>query len=113
MGAIYSIQQANTPTGEYDVRQSRLLPYHVDPSGTVRDQDLWQGDPAAVIGFQAEADVQTCDLLWQAAIDDPEKMIGMFPIFSSGQGFWSSGLPVKSVIITHEDKTQEHYPKGE
>jgi hypothetical protein len=112
MGAIYSIQQANTESGEYDVHESIPYPYHVETDGKIGRQDLWQGDPEVLVGFQAKAHVQEVDLLWQVAVSAPEKIPGMFPVFCRSNGsFYSSSLPVERVTVTHEDHSQEHYPE--
>jgi hypothetical protein len=57
------------------------LPFHIEPHGSVADQDFWKGDPAALVGFQQERDVKKVDLLCDAFLADPQRAVGMFPVF--------------------------------
>lgn len=112
MSSIYSVQQANTESGEYDVHEPMPYPYHVDTDGKVGRQELWRGDPEVMVGFQKAADVQVVDLLWQVAVKHPEKIPGMFPVFCRSNGtFFSSSRPVSRVTVSHGDGRQEHYPE--
>lgn len=57
------------------------LPWTIREDGDVEDQDVWKGDPVALVGFQARFDVQTIDLLVKEWMDDPQRAVGMYPVF--------------------------------
>lgn len=56
-------------------------PWTIRENGDVEDQDIWKGDPIALIGFQTRFDVQTVDLLLQDWVKDPQRAVGMYPVF--------------------------------
>lgn len=57
------------------------LPWTIRENGDVEDQDIWKGDPVALVGFQARFDVKTIDLLLEQWMDDPQRAVGMYPVF--------------------------------
>lgn len=94
------IQPANTLTGEYDVHRPQPYPYFIEPNGDVARQDVWQGDPAALIGFQRREDVQTVDLTNEEFQADPQRAVGMFPVFVTAGGvLFVYTLPINSVTF--------------
>lgn len=76
-------------------------PFHVDAAtGDVQQQEFWQGDPAAVLGFQDQVDVQRVDLLWQDAAADPDSIVGKYPVMvRAGGGLYTYTVPVESVTV--------------
>lgn len=56
-------------------------PWTIRANGDVEDQDLWKGDPVALVGFQAQSDVKTIDLLLEQWMADPQRAVGMYPVF--------------------------------
>lgn len=95
-----SIQVANTEDGSYDVHLPLPYPYHIDDDGNVGRQDFWRGEPKSLIGFQAERDRHEVDLFFHDFWDDPEKAVGMFPVFvDAGGTFWNHLWPVTSVSV--------------
>ncbi|MFT4471378.1 hypothetical protein ACMX2H_15860 [Arthrobacter sulfonylureivorans] len=98
---IQSIQLASSANG------SRPYPHRVDDtSGKVLDQDFWKGEPAALVGFQNSADVQHVDLHTRDWAAQPEKAVGMYPVFVTARGgLYCLTLPVASVtaIASAED----------
>lgn len=92
-----SIQVANTPTGEYDVHKPLPYPYQIDADGSVLRQDFWRGEPARLLGFQQDADVQQVDLLaedWLATEDSAPA--GWHPVFMDADGgMWNHAYPVE------------------
>jgi hypothetical protein len=74
-------------------------PYHVFVAdGAVGRQDHWKGNPASLIGFAAKFRRHTVDLLFDKWVVDPDKAVGMYPVFADGLGdFATYPRPVKSV----------------
>lgn len=87
IGVIYTIEQSNT-----DPLGSRPYPWLADIDGNLAQQDLWQGDPARVIGFQM-GDEQRVVLPWSEFVSDPTRALGLTPVMVSraGQLFAWSG----------------------
>lgn len=84
---LITIQPGNMPDGSYNPKLPLPYPFHVDAAtGEIDRQDFWKGDPFSVVGFQKDADVQTVDLLWDAATDDPDQIVGMFPVLVDASG---------------------------
>lgn len=80
--------------------QSMPLPFHIEPDGSVADQDIWKGDPVTLLGFQRERHVQRVNLLCDAFLADPKQALGMYPVFvSDNSDVWALTLPVESVKI--------------
>lgn len=92
-------QQPGVPLGEYDVHQPLPYPFHIAPNGNVQRQDFWRGQPLALIGFQADVDVQKVDLLTSAWFEgEPTAAVGMFPVFAARGGqFYTDTRPVARV----------------
>lgn len=79
-------------------------PIHIAEDGKVEDQDFWQGDPFAIVGFQKEEDVQKVDLWWADVVNNPESAVGMFPVFvqrkdKQGTGLYTYTVKVESVSV--------------
>lgn len=64
----------------------RPYPIVVDQEGAVQFQDFWQGKVLRVVGFQRNYTDQRIDLRWEDAFQDPEKMIGMYPVSTDSSG---------------------------
>jgi len=64
-------------------------PYTVAEDGKIANQDFWQGEMFAVIGFQQDPAVQRIDLWWKDAAEDPQKAVGMYLVTTSRAGNWS------------------------
>lgn len=91
----YSIQLKNE-----NIRESRPFPYNLDAEGKVLDQDFWKGDPAGLIGFQKEPDVQRVGLFFRDFTENPLKAIGMYPVFVDATGgMYCFTRPVESVQV--------------
>jgi hypothetical protein len=75
-------------------------PILVDQDGNVDHQDFWQGKVLRIIGFQRSYDVQQIDLWWRDAFQDPQKMIGMYPVSTDADGgMGNHDTPVESFKI--------------
>lgn len=101
---VITIQPSQGPNlAPYDPRVSLPYPWHIDPQGQVTRQEFWDGEPAALIGFQRHASRRHVDLLardWLAS-DDPDQAVGMWPVFiDASGGMWSDIRPVASVTVT-------------
>lgn len=84
------------------VVEGKKLPYpfHVKEDGSVDRQDFWRGDPEAVVGFQADVNVQSVDLWWEDAVKDPDAIVGMFPVMiEKGKGFYTYTVAIESVQV--------------
>jgi len=55
-------------------------PYMIDPQGLVGRQDFWKGAPHNLIGF-SEKGGTVIDLELDGFFSDPEKAVGLYPIF--------------------------------
>lgn len=107
MGKIISIQPSNTPSGEYDVHMALPYPFHIDvDTSKVLRQDMWKGNPATLIGFQQDVDVQRVDLFLADAMEtNPHRVVGMYPVFSEDNGgLYTYILPINSVTVTDESE---------
>ena len=105
------IQQANTTTGEYDVREPLPYPFYINADGTIDRQDVWKGQPLRLAGFQRDAHVQHVDVLaetWLAELALSEAqgtkpnldVVGMFPVFiDKGGSMWNSTLPIETAEV--------------
>lgn len=75
-------------------------PYFADESGAIGRQDVWKGNPAQVIGFQADPNVHRIDLLWEDTIQDPDRASGMYLVTIDADGEFVTHLtPVESVTV--------------
>ena len=99
-----TIQPANTPSGEYNVNLPLPYPYHVDAAtGDVGRQEFWKGEPAAVLGFQNDPDVQIIDLLWADAAKHPEDIVGKYVVTANADGgIYNETRPITSVHVNEE-----------
>lgn len=104
-----TLHLANTESGEYDVMKPKPYPLRVDArTGDVLDQDMWRGDPAAVIGFQYVANVQTCDLVWAKVAAHPHYAEGAFPILVNSNGKFSTWTtPVTEVTVVERGERED------
>lgn len=102
-----SIQPANTPSGAYDVNTPLPYPYHLavpaevekcDPLDVGR-QDVWQGDPERLVGFQRR-DVQEV-VLWPGDfVAHPYLAVGLHPVFVTADGdMYTISAPITSVKV--------------
>jgi hypothetical protein len=85
---IYAIQKAEGA----DLKLP--YPYFADESGMVGRQDVWKGHPTQVIGFQSDPNVMEIDLLWQDAIQDPERASGMYLVTADSEGTFTTHLTI-------------------
>lgn len=69
----------------------------------VEDQDHWKGDPLQLLGFQAAPDVQAIKLFDDRFVEDPQRAVGMYPVFSRAAGIVHHDVPVLSVEVEHDD----------
>lgn len=93
------VQQVDSQpqTGEYrqfmlDLRlEGGSIRYDVDESGFVDGQQSWNGSPWLLIGFEeAGAPERSIVLSRFEWLDDPQKAVGMVPVFSDFDGTWAS-----------------------
>lgn len=75
-----------------EIQQSTLFdleepkPYIILENGGVAFQERWNGEPAALIGFQNRFDVMTIDLLFEQWWNDPQSAVGKYPVFVHDPG---------------------------
>ena len=97
-----TVQTGNTQSGTYDVHQPLPYPFHCEAAtGRVGRQDFWQCEVYRIVGFQQQLEVQTVDLFWAEAAQQPERMHGMFPVVVDSDGnlsVWTT--PVTSTAVT-------------
>jgi hypothetical protein len=91
----YSIYLESGPVSE-----PRLFPYRIDADGDVLDQDMWQGDPAGLLGFQATREEQRVKLLFREFTENPQAAVGMYPVFvKQGGGLYNMTRPISEVLV--------------
>ncbi|QIN94373.1 hypothetical protein SEA_ABBA_44 [Arthrobacter phage Abba] len=98
MSKSFIIQQANTESGEYDVRESRPYPIVIQADGFKVD-DLMRRmyDAEHLIGFQ-DGGKQVVTLLADDFAREPELAVGKCPVFVDGKGrFFALPFPVEAV----------------
>ncbi|BDZ52771.1 hypothetical protein GCM10025867_50120 (plasmid) [Frondihabitans sucicola] len=89
---------------ESDASGKRPWPMHIAEDGAVGNQRAYQGDPIALIGFQADVDVQHVDLLNKDFQADPQLAVGMYPVFQeTGKGFYADIRKVVSATVVEQD----------
>lgn len=77
-------------------------PFHANPEGHIGAQDIWQGDPAKVIGFVRKLGEQRVDLRWKEFLNDPQQAVGMYVITADREGNWSTHVGAISEVTTSE-----------
>ena len=101
MGTI-TIQPGQPGEGmKYNPQKALPYPWHIDPeTGDVDRQDFWKGDPARLMGFQAEIDVQRVALHRKDFAADPQKAVGMFAVFLRKDGsMYNIEVPITDVTV--------------
>jgi hypothetical protein len=85
---IFRVQPSEYVDQIVDGHEMTKMPYpfYVDESGEVQHQDLWQGDPSRVIGFQDDLARHEIDLWWSDAVKDPALMIGRYLVTVDSKG---------------------------
>ncbi|TYB71215.1 hypothetical protein FXF51_01905 [Nonomuraea sp. PA05] len=75
-------------------------PYFADESGMIGRQDKWKGNPTQVIGFHSDPNIMQIDLLWEDAIQDPDRASGMYLVTADAEGNFGTHLTlVESVTV--------------
>jgi hypothetical protein len=75
-------------------------PFAVKENGEVDGQDFWRGDPAAVLGFQNDEEVQRIDVWWSDVVSDPELAVGKFPVMIEESGnIYTYTVKIESVQV--------------
>lgn len=73
-------------------RDTKQLPYpfFINEDGSVQRQDFWKGEPAKLMGFSKskKQGVVRGSISFGDFMEDPERAIGMFPIFEHKNGDW-------------------------
>lgn len=71
-----------------DGNQLTKLPYPIcaGTDGLVTNQDLWQGDPSRIIGFQRDLARHEIDVWWNNAVKDPQSVVGLYLVTSDSKG---------------------------
>jgi hypothetical protein len=65
-------------------------PFHVREDGAVEQQDLWQGDPAAVVGFVSDPEARRIDTYWRDVWADPSRAVGLYVVTRNAEGAWAT-----------------------
>lgn len=101
-----SIQPAQTDDfhAEYDPKVALPYPYHIADSGDVERQELWQGSPSRLLGFQ-RGKVQRIVLSfdeWMAG--DADAAVGLCPVFADApkpsSSMWADSRPITRVTVS-------------
>jgi hypothetical protein len=87
-------------TGEIVFGEQLPYPFAVKDNGDVDGQDFWRGDPAAVLGFQDDEEVQRINLWWEDAKKDPQSIVGKFPVMRTDKGkIYTYTVKIESVEV--------------
>jgi hypothetical protein len=78
------------PDGEVVEGKQLPYPFHVREDGTVARQDVWQGDPTAVVGFAPSPDARTLVARWADVWADPNLAVGRYVVTTNAEGTWST-----------------------
>lgn len=100
--ATITIQPGQPGEGmNYNVLKPLPYPWHIDTeTGDVGRQEFWKGDPARLMGFQATAEVQRVVLFMEDFFADPQKAVGMFPVFQRENGsMYNTIVPITDVTV--------------
>lgn len=65
-------------------------PYWIDDDNAVGRQDFWKGKPYRLIGFCKKLEAGAIDLYIRKWRENPEKAIGMYPIFADKKDNWDT-----------------------
>lgn len=82
-------------------------PYFIDETGMVGRQDFWKGEPLELIGVDINPtdhgmSGKSIDL--KDILKDPEKAIGMYPIFKNSNDEWHTyDEPIESVSVRENE----------
>lgn len=87
---MFKIQPAAYTDQIKDGHQMTKLPYpfYADEDGTIGQQDLWQGDPSRVIGFQRDLAKNQIDLWWADAVKNTDQVVGMYLVTEDKAGHY-------------------------
>ncbi len=99
-----TIQPQQPGRTSYDPSARLPYPWHLDVSHAesafeipVLRQDFWKGNPRALLGF-ARGDVHEIALTLADFADDPQRAVGMKPVFiSDDDEVWSTEVDIASV----------------
>lgn len=77
-------------------------PFHIvsdgEDVGKVDNQDLWNGDPYRLAGFQLHPDFQEVNLQMADFLKTPQAAVGMYPVFIRKDGsMYGMTVAIKSV----------------
>lgn len=61
-------------------------PFYVNEDGSILRQDIWNGNPLRVVGFQRDLAVQQIDMWWRDALRTPDQVPGMYLVTSDKNG---------------------------
>lgn len=94
-GLVYLVQRGQLPD------LSRPWPKYCDAQGVIGRQDVWQGDPDGLLGFQRSPDVQVLDLPFYKFVRNPQAAVGMYPVFvrDNGTVFCETASPVTHIVV--------------
>lgn len=65
-------------------------PFHVREDGSVELQDVWQGDPTAVVGFVSEPESRTLVHRWADVWPEPDRAVGLYVVTMNAEGAWAT-----------------------
>ncbi len=113
--SIISIQPGQPGEGmHYNVHKPLPYPFLIDTdTGNVGRQDFWKGEPAALVGFQRELTEQRIDITVSSFAQNPDTVVGMFPVFTNDAGnFYTLTTPVTSTFTFAPDTGDEDDEQG-
>jgi len=107
MSNVISIQPGQPGEGMgYNVHKPLPYPFHIDPEtgrcirgrGTADLGEAPPGDPWVLVGFQT-GDVQHVVLFLREFAQDPQKAVGLVPVFIDERGMFALTVPITNVTV--------------
>lgn len=78
------------------------LPLTIDQHGYLGNQDFWRGNMWRLIGFTADPDVNEIHLQREEFLAEPDRAVGMHPVFMDRQRKWATWNGAVETVRTQE-----------
>jgi len=79
-------------------------PYFIEKDGLVGRQDFWKGKPYRLLGFSKKPVAGDIELIFAEFWKSPKKATGMYAVFTSKRGQWTTSTIIIDRIEKIKDK---------